>query len=88
MVLEATISKFLQAATDKATPLYTLYYEQQEASGASSLDLAFDDQMLDDVELQWKTVLGFREDEEHSTFMQFAEREGMNTDDDDDDNEY
>jgi hypothetical protein len=63
--------------------LYTLYYEQQQVSGTSSLDLAFDDQLLDDVEVQWRTVLGYGDDEEHPLFMQFAEREGMNDDDND-----
>jgi hypothetical protein len=65
--------------------LYTLYYEQQQAPGTSSLDLAFDDEMLDNVEVQWKTVFGYGDEEEHPPFMQFAEREGMNPDDDNDD---
>ena len=85
MVLEATISKFLEAVKDNVKLLYTLYYEQQQVTATSSLDLAFDDQILDNVEEQWKAVSGYGDDEEHPPFMQFADREGMNADDDNDD---
>ncbi|TVY20836.1 Rab proteins geranylgeranyltransferase component A [Lachnellula arida] len=84
-ILEATISKFLEASKDNVKLLYSLYYEQQQVPGTSPLDLAFDDQILDNVEEQWKTVLGYGDDEEHPPFMQFADREGMNADDDNDD---
>ncbi|TVY24414.1 Rab proteins geranylgeranyltransferase component A [Lachnellula hyalina] len=85
VVLEATISKFLEAVKDNVKLLYTLYYEQQQVTATSSLDLAFDDQILDNVEEQWKAVSGYGDDEEHPPFMQFADREGMNADDDNDD---
>lgn len=81
-VLEDAIAKLLAATEDKATVLYTLYYEQHEVPGVSSLDLAFDDQVLDGVETQWKTIMSYTDGDEHPPFMQFAEREGMNADDD------
>ncbi|TVY87077.1 Rab proteins geranylgeranyltransferase component A [Lachnellula willkommii] len=83
-ILEATISKFLEASKDNVKLLYSLYYEQQQVPGTSPLDLAFDDQILDKVEEQWKTILGYGDDEQHPPFMQFADREGMNADDDND----
>lgn len=79
------MTKFLEA-NDGAKLLYTLYYEQQDTA-ESSLDLAFDDQMLNRVEEQWKDVLGYDQGIEQPPFMQFADREGMNADDDND-NEF
>ncbi|TVY81662.1 Rab proteins geranylgeranyltransferase component A [Lachnellula suecica] len=87
-ILTAAISRFLKAAEDNAKLLYKLYYEQEQLPGTSSLDLAFDDQMLDDVKAQWKTVLGYGDTEEHPAFMDFPDREGISPDDDDNDNDY
>lgn len=44
-----------------------------------SLDLAFDDDMIDAVQKVWKTVMGNEAREE--SFMQFEDREGAGVDD-------
>lgn len=82
-LLDAALDTFVATLEDKPVLLYKLYYEQQpEAeSRETSLDLAFNDGILDDVESLWKTVMG--EEAEQSTFMRFEDREGMNNDDDD-----
>lgn len=41
--------------------------------------------MLDDVETQWKTIMGYGDSTDHPAFMQFEEREGIGADDDNDD---
>ena len=63
--------------------MYSLYYEQEQA--AASLDLAFNDEILEEVETNWKDIVG---SEEATPFMQFEERMGMNDEDDDNNNEY
>jgi hypothetical protein len=71
------------AGDDTAQLLYKLYYEQEQTSigrMSTSLDLAFNDGMLDDVEREWKLVMGNQVDSE---FMRFEERAGMNDEDDD-----
>jgi hypothetical protein len=40
-----------------------------------SLDLAFNDQMLEDVEEEWRVVMG--DEGDRSAFMQFEERAGI-----------
>jgi hypothetical protein len=81
MLLESALAKFLKSAEQgDGKLLYSLYYEQKHTP--ASLDLAFNDQMLEEVETKWKTIVGSEDD---STFMQFEERTGM--DDEDDDNE-
>lgn len=50
----------------------------QSSSSEASLDLAFDDEMLDEVETQWKVV---GEEAETATFMRFADREKHDEDD-------
>ncbi|KAF4635413.1 hypothetical protein G7Y89_g2682 [Cudoniella acicularis] len=85
LVLEGALSAFLKSVDDsEAQILYKLHYDQQE-SPDSSLDLAFDDQMLDAVEKQWKEIVG---ENDTASFMQFEERNSMNADDDNDDDEY
>jgi len=82
-LLEAALAKFLQIAENgDGKLLYSLYYYEQEHAEAA-LDLAFNDQILEDVETKWKTIAG--DGEEQTPFMQFEERRGMN--DEDDDNE-
>lgn len=49
--------------------------------------MAFNDEILEDVEQQWKTIMGDGSDEQ-SAFMQFEDRKGMNDDDEDADNDY
>lgn len=81
-LLEASLSKFLQAAENgEGKLLYSLYHEQEATS--SSLDLAFNDQVLEEVESKWKAINEGGEDE--PSFMQFEERAGMNEDDNDND---
>jgi hypothetical protein len=88
-LLDAALNTFL-TTLEKEEPhsalLYKLYYEQKAdgvgGSTEASLDLAFNDGILDDVETLWKSVMG---DEVDSTnFMRFQDREGMSNDDDED----
>lgn len=87
-LLEAALDAFLATVDDKPALLYKLYYEQQTEAESSdaSLDLAFNDSILEDVESLWKTVMG--EEAEQATFMTFEDREGMNNDDDEADEGY
>lgn len=77
--------------------LYSLYYEQAQLSTSttqspnvcllpsSSLDLAFDDGLLENVEAAWKRVMGTRDGEvESEHFLAFPDREGMGGDDEED----
>lgn len=85
--LNAALDTFLATQDENSTLLYKLYYEQQaeaENDGSTtapeaSLDLAFDDAILDDVESLWKTVMG--DETDPATFMRFEDREGMSNDD-------
>lgn len=84
-LLEAALSKFLEIAENGEGKLvYSLYYEQEQA--AASLDLAFNDEILEGVETKWKTIV--EGGDEQTPFMQFEERTGMNDEDDDNDNGY
>ena len=72
--------------------LYSLYYEQQQSEAPAgsnhratdTLDLAFDDEILEDVKNDWKRIAGSEVDD--AAFMRFEERAGMNEEDDDNDN--
>lgn len=79
------IKTFLNTVENgNAKLLYSLHYEQVERNpdtSIDSLDLAFNDGILNDVENEWKTVMGDGNDE--TTFMKFEERAGMDADDDD-----
>lgn len=80
-MLEAAIAAFLKIAENgEGKLLYNCYYEQ--IAEGSGLDLAFDDQILDDVEAQWGSVI---QPNDGVRFMQFEERNALN--DDEDDNE-
>ncbi|KAG4442077.1 hypothetical protein IFR05_002471 [Cadophora sp. M221] len=91
-LLDSALSTYLQLSQDEAELLYTLYYEQEQVSKSSassdpsdaSIDLAFNDEVLEEVEAQWKTVVG---ETDEATFMRFEDREGMNAYDDDEPNE-
>ena len=93
--LKAALKTFLAIAENgEAKLLYCLYYEQKEPKPAvepdkfdMSLDLAFNDAMLEDVEQRWKSIIEDDKAEESATFMQFEDRQGMTDDDDDDANE-
>ncbi|KAH7336241.1 rab geranylgeranyl transferase escort protein-like protein [Rhexocercosporidium sp. MPI-PUGE-AT-0058] len=85
-LLDNALSTFLQSNQDHAEPLYTLYYDQEQVRknttsepSEASLDLAFNDEVLEEVEAQWKAVVG---DAEGAAFMRFEDREGMNDYDD------
>lgn len=60
--------------------MYSLYYEQEQVT--TFPDLAFNDQILEEVEQKWKTIVG--DGDEQAPFMQFEERTGMNDEDDED----
>lgn len=51
-----------------------------------SLDLAFNDRVLEDVESEWKAIIGT--DANETTFMSFDERPGMDVEDNDNDYAY
>ncbi|KAH8597982.1 GDP dissociation inhibitor-domain-containing protein [Bisporella sp. PMI_857] len=91
-LLGAAVAEFLMIAEDRAGKLlYSLSYEHQQnlASGHAyprmydSLDLAFDDEMLNDVEEEWKKIMG--EVGQGLEFMCFEDRAGINSDNDDND---
>lgn len=85
VLLEAALSRFLQVAENgEGKLLYSLYYEQEQP--ATYLDLAFNDQILEEVETKWKRIVG--DETEQAAFMQFEERVGMNDEEDDNDNAY
>ena len=65
--------------------MYSWYYEQK-TSADSSLDLAFDDRILDTVEEQWRSLVEPLED--GVEFMKFEERNAMGEDDDEDNEGY
>jgi len=81
-LLEAALSTFLDLAEGgEGKMLYSLYYEQSQEIKPSghvlegSLDLAFNDDMLEDVEARWKTII--RDDADETSFMKFQDREGV-----------
>ncbi|RAL66024.1 hypothetical protein DID88_005685 [Monilinia fructigena] len=65
----------LPESSTEQTVLYSVYYEQQGSK--DKLDLSFDDQVLNDVEEEWKRVSA---EEEETQFMVFEERNGMGDD--------
>lgn len=89
-VLDACLSSFLSLAENgEGKLLYKLYYEQKATNSGSirddpSLDLAFHDGILGNVEEQWKNIINPGA-ENKTAFMQFEERNAFN--DEDDDNE-
>lgn len=94
-LLKSAVDAFLATRSEDAQLLYSAYYEQQQhnrgTEGSSngtnpSLDLAFDDSVLEDVAAGWKAIVGNEVDE--SEFMKFEERPGMHEDENDYDNEY
>ncbi len=90
-LLDFALSTFLTLTEESEVKiLYKLYYEQEQAArnnddpleaSDASLDLAFNDEILDDVEMQWKSILGETEADQ-ATFMRFEDRDGINNDDD------
>lgn len=85
-LLDSTLTTFLKSSEENAELLYTLYYEQEQVSRSAdsepsdaSLDLAFNDEILEEVETQWKSIVG---DVDPANFMRFEDREGANDYDD------
>ena len=91
------MSSFIESTEYKeAQVLYRLYYEQKRSTltkqspgviyelADPSLDLAFDDTMLDEVKASWEVTMRNQGGQEPGVFMQFEERNEMNGDDDDD----
>jgi hypothetical protein len=76
--------------------VYSLSYEQEQqvsstdptAPSQASLDLAFNDEILQTVEEQWKSIVADGNGVVEDSFMKFDDREGMNDDDDDGDEGY
>lgn len=68
---------------DKADIIYKLTYTQQISSSKTGqhsmplVDLAFDDEMLDTVENQWRRIIGPEDTTTATDFMQFDERSGQ-----------
>ncbi|CAM1501773.1 Fc.00g037570.m01.CDS01 [Cosmosporella sp. VM-42] len=96
-LLEKALSSLLAAVeSDKAAPvcLYQLYYEQGTGKTSlnvggntvtfplPSLDLAFDDDVLDPVHDAWKVVMGSAAVGEDVEYLKFDDREGAGDDDD------
>jgi Rab proteins geranylgeranyltransferase component A len=71
--------------------MYALYYEQEQRASTAdptlpfdpSLDLAFNDEILQAVEEQWRTIMANENGVIEGTFMKFEDREGMNDGEDD-----
>lgn len=88
-VLEEAVSALLRSTENgDSRLLYSLYYEQGQqhysaSSSDTSLDLAFNDEILDAVEAQWKAIMTDENGVLEGQFMQFEDREGINDDEDD-----
>lgn len=85
-LLESALDVFLgMIEDDDAKALYKLYYEQAQeirSNGVAfdaSLDLAFNDGVLDDVEMQWMDIMG--DQAAQSAFLKFQDREGADAED-------
>ncbi|KAF7954454.1 hypothetical protein EAE96_005575 [Botrytis aclada] len=77
LLLDDAISKFLATTEgDSGQVLCSVYYEQQGSK--DKLDLALNDQVLVDVEEEWKRV---SDGTEETPFLVFEERNGMSDDD-------
>jgi hypothetical protein len=75
------MSVLLKSTEDTSgTSLYTWYYEQSASSTTHpSVDLAFNDGMLDTIEQEWRNIVGNGDDA--GEFMQFEERNAPGDDD-------
>ena len=88
--IEAAVSALLKSSeNDDGKLLYSLYYEQEQQSSDSttsvtSIDLAFNDEILDAVEGQWKSIMSDENGVLEGQFMQFEDRKGQNDDEEDD----
>jgi Rab proteins geranylgeranyltransferase component A len=93
--LEEAVSYLLKSIEKgEGKLLYSLYYEQEQQASTdptippnASLDLAFNDEILQAVEYQWKSIVTDDTGVGNAIFMQFEDREGINNDDDDDDDD-
>ena len=89
-LLQKAVEVLLRAAASgDGKLLYMFYYEQQESAlssdsssrAADSLDLAFDDGILEEVKSDWKRVIG--DAAVDAAFMCFEDRTGINEEDTD-----
>lgn len=87
-LLEAALTSFLAITEDgSGKALYKWYYEHQAPSvDASSLDLAFNDDILHTVEEQWAAIAGTEAAGEQ--FLKFEERNALGEDDDERGEDY
>ncbi|EHL01049.1 putative Rab proteins geranylgeranyltransferase component A [Glarea lozoyensis 74030] len=76
----------------QSDPVYIMVHSSEtgecpagQTPSGSPLDLSFDDQLLEQVEAQWREVMAEKANEE--SFMQFEERKGMEAEEEDD-NDY
>ncbi|PMD33214.1 hypothetical protein L207DRAFT_407177, partial [Hyaloscypha variabilis F] len=90
-VLEAALAALLESTENgEGKLLYSLYYEKEQQASSTdptvpseaSLDLAFNDEILQTVEDQWKSIVADGNGVVEDSFMKFDDREGMNDDDD------
>jgi hypothetical protein len=80
-ILNKVLSTFLSTFENaEAELLYSVYYEQHGTK--EQLDLAFNDGVLEDVEAEWRRIVG---GDEESPFMVFEERNTMGDDDEGED---
>ncbi|PBP20719.1 putative rab geranylgeranyl transferase escort protein [Diplocarpon rosae] len=82
-VLEKAITKLLHSVENGGELLCTVYYEKSQTAKSTtkleaseaSLDLAFNDEILEEVETQWASIM---ENPPPGSFLRFEDREGMN----------
>ncbi|OWP00238.1 hypothetical protein B2J93_3992 [Marssonina coronariae] len=88
-LLGTALSTFLGSVENGGELLFTMFYEQSQTgkstgsteASEASLDLAFNDEILEEVEKQWASIV---EDPTLETFMRFEDREGVNEYEDED----
>ncbi|PBP16892.1 putative rab geranylgeranyl transferase escort protein [Diplocarpon rosae] len=82
-LLKNAISKLLNSVEKGGELLCTLYFEKSQTAKSTaeleaseaSLDLAFNDEILQEVETQWASIM---ENPSPESFLRFEDREGMN----------
>ena len=95
VLMEMAINILLSSVKDgDAQVIYKLSYKQYAdnpsdddvgvAAQIPSLDLVFNDRIIDQVEATWKEIMGQEPGASATEFMKFEERKGLYDDDDDD----
>jgi hypothetical protein len=82
-LLQAAVKAFLSTAENEEEKLlFSLYYEQQGTDEINmNLDLAFNDNLLANVENEWKSIM--LDSDAQAQFMTFEEWTGVNEEEDD-----